>query len=89
MTLVDDFNYLISKINLGSSFLDGKAILILNGFSSRLKELEENQEDGLTNDTLIDDFNYFISKVNLKASFLDAKAIKILNNLPSRIKGVA
>lgn len=40
----NDFDYLMSKINMGASFLDSKAITILNNLSKRIKELEENQK---------------------------------------------
>lgn len=39
-SLVDDFNYLCSKVNWGSSFLDARAVEIMNTLSKRIKALE-------------------------------------------------
>ena len=36
-SLLSDFNYLVSKINIPASYFDAKAISILNSFPERLK----------------------------------------------------
>jgi len=41
--LKDDFDYLCVKINWKDSFLDAKAIQIMNGFKSRLDNLKSKE----------------------------------------------
>jgi hypothetical protein len=41
--IIEDLNYLFSKINWGTSFLDAKAITIMNEISKDIKELKNER----------------------------------------------
>lgn len=39
--IIQDLSYLHSKVNWGTSFLDAKAITIMNEFSEKIRKLEK------------------------------------------------
>jgi len=38
--IIDDWRYFCTKINFGASFLDAKAVRIMNELTSKIKKLE-------------------------------------------------
>lgn len=42
----EDLNYLYSKINWGASFLDAKAVTIMNELSGKILDLEQQHDQG-------------------------------------------
>lgn len=42
----EDLDYLYSKINWGASFLDSKAVTIMNELSGKIRDLEKQHEQG-------------------------------------------